>query len=127
MLELTEQEWIPLKSKFLTSIKGGKTKLPTAFTEKGLYMLATILKSPEAVQTTIAIIEAFANLKELARTTLQLSAAQTEEQRVIALKKGTEIIADLLDNELVLSQKETSFEINLPLFKFKHTIRKEKK
>ncbi|MCQ2284357.1 MAG: ORF6N domain-containing protein, partial [Bacteroidales bacterium] len=30
-----------------------------AFTEKGLYMLATILKSPQAVQTTIAIVEAY--------------------------------------------------------------------
>ena len=33
------------------------TVLPTAFTEKGLYMLATILKSPKATQTTIAIVE----------------------------------------------------------------------
>jgi hypothetical protein len=32
--------------------------LPTAFTEKGLYMLATILKSPKAAETTIAIVEA---------------------------------------------------------------------
>ena len=34
---------------------------PKAFTEKDLYMLATILKSPRAVQTTIAIVEAYAN------------------------------------------------------------------
>jgi hypothetical protein len=33
--------------------------LPTAFTEKGLYMLATILKSPKAAETTIAIVETF--------------------------------------------------------------------
>ena len=33
-------------------------QLPKAFTEKGLYMLATILKSPKAVETTIAIVEA---------------------------------------------------------------------
>ena len=41
------------------------TVLPRAFTEKVLYMLATILKSPRAVQTTIAIVEAYAKLKEL--------------------------------------------------------------
>ena len=35
-------------------------QLPKAFTEKGLYMLATILKSPKAVETTIAIVEAYA-------------------------------------------------------------------
>lgn len=47
----------------MTSIKGCKVKLPKAFMEKGLYMLATILKSPKAVQTTI--IDAFAQLREL--------------------------------------------------------------
>ncbi len=45
LFELNKKEWNSLKSKFSTSIKGGKVKLPTAFTEKGLYMLATILKS----------------------------------------------------------------------------------
>ena len=40
---------------------------PRAFTEKGLYMLATILKSPKAVETTIAIVEAYAKLRELSR------------------------------------------------------------
>jgi hypothetical protein len=37
LLELTQEEWGRLKSKFSTSIKGGKVKLPTAFTERGLY------------------------------------------------------------------------------------------
>jgi hypothetical protein len=45
VLPLTNEEWDGLKSKFSTSIKGGKVKLPNAFTEQGLYMLATILKS----------------------------------------------------------------------------------
>src|SRR3990172_10364082 len=56
IIELTKNEWDSLKSKFSTSTKGGKVKLPSAFKEKGLYMLATILKSPTATQTTIAII-----------------------------------------------------------------------
>jgi len=59
IFDLEKDEWDALKSKFSTSIKGGKVKLPTAFTEKGLYMLATILKSALATQTTIAIIETF--------------------------------------------------------------------
>ena len=49
ILTLRSAEWAQLKSKFLTSNRGGKVKLPQAFTEKGLYMLATILKSPQAV------------------------------------------------------------------------------
>lgn len=46
---------------------------PKAFTEKGLYMLATILKTPRAVQTTIAIVEAYAKLKELSRVLCDIS------------------------------------------------------
>lgn len=52
IMELDKNEWASLKSKFSTSMKGGKVKLPSAFTEKGLYMLATILKSPQATQAT---------------------------------------------------------------------------
>ena len=43
LLQLTKAEWEALKSKFSTSKRGGKVKLPTAFPEKGLYMLATML------------------------------------------------------------------------------------
>jgi len=50
IIDIPESDWVLLKTKFSTSIKGGKTKLPKAFTEKGLYMLATILKSPNATQ-----------------------------------------------------------------------------
>ncbi|MDR2839920.1 MAG: ORF6N domain-containing protein, partial [Paludibacter sp.] len=56
ILDLNEYEWENLKSKFSTSSWGGKRKLPNAFTEKGLYMLATILKSAKATETTIAIV-----------------------------------------------------------------------
>jgi len=55
-----------MKSKFSTSpLGGGKVKIPKAFTEKGLYMLATILKSPKASRTTLAIIETFAKVREV--------------------------------------------------------------
>ncbi len=53
------------------------TSLPKAFTEKGLYMLATILKSPKAVQTTIAIVEAYSKLKELSRVMTEIPHAHT--------------------------------------------------
>ena len=73
ILELAKDEWDGLKSKFSTSIKGGKTKLPKAFTEQGLYMLATILKSPQATQTTLAIIEAFTKMRQLGRNIRELA------------------------------------------------------
>ena len=45
---------------------------PKAFTEKGLYMIATILKSDKAVDTTIAIVEEYAKLKELSRVIVEV-------------------------------------------------------
>lgn len=59
IIELDKAEWGELKSKFSTSIKGGKVKLPSAFPEKGLYMQAAIQKSPKAVQATLSIIKTF--------------------------------------------------------------------
>ena len=76
IFELDNQEVTSLRSKFSTLKNAGRgqhTKYPPkAFTEKGLYMLATILKSPKAVQTTIAIVEAYAKLKELSRVIVEL-------------------------------------------------------
>ena len=48
-------------------------QLPKAFTERGLYMLATILKSPKAEDATIAIVEAYAKLRELAQVIAEVS------------------------------------------------------
>jgi hypothetical protein len=73
VIELDKTEWDGLKSKFSTSTKGGKVKLPNAFPEKGLYMLATILKSPQAVRATLAIIETFSKVRELSRNVKTLS------------------------------------------------------
>ena len=73
IIELDKREWESLKSKFSTSTKGGKVKLPSAFPEKGLYMLATILKSPQAVQATLAIIETFAKIRQLSRSIQDLN------------------------------------------------------
>lgn len=128
LLELTEQEWKPLKSQFVTSpLGGGKTKLPTAFSEKGLYMLATILKSQKATATTIAIIEAFSQLKELTHKVYELAKTKTETQQIKVLEQGVDIFADLLDNELVISQHETEVKIKLPFLEFTRRITKVKK
>jgi phage regulator Rha-like protein len=51
------------------------------FTEKGFYMLATILKSSTATQTTIAIVEAFAKLRELARNVAELAKRPEETKQ----------------------------------------------
>jgi hypothetical protein len=59
-----EVEWEILRSKFLTTKYGMTRVMPKAFTEKGLYMLATILKSAKATETTLAIVETYAKFRE---------------------------------------------------------------
>ena len=54
---------------------------PKAFTEKGLYMLATILRSPQATAAAIAIIEAFAKLRELSHTIAKLTDAKEKPEQ----------------------------------------------
>ena len=85
IMELDKNEWNSLKSKFSTSKKGEKVKLPSAFTEKGLYMLATILKSPQA---TISIVETFSKIRELSRSIKELSTVQDKADQKSPMQKS---------------------------------------
>lgn len=131
VIALEQKEWDLMKSKILTSLnppsRGGKVKTPNAFTEKGLYMLATILKSEQATETTIAIIEAYARLRELSKNIKQLSSMTDEQQKQNALQKSGEIMTDLLDGDLFSNGSETTIELNFAVLKLKHTIKKNKK
>ena len=100
--------------------------LPKAFTEKGLYMLATILKSPKATETTIAIIEAFSKLRELKRVIKKLSDTATDEDKESLLEHSGNLFAELLDDDLTVSETETSIELNFAIVKFKHIIKAKK-
>ena len=127
IIELDKNEWDALKSKFSTSMKGGKVKLPSAFTEKGLYMLATILKSPVATQATISVIETFTKIRELSRSVKELSTLQDKAQRKELMQRSGELVAEIFDEDLQTSDTETSIELNFAVLKFKHTIKKKNK
>jgi len=103
------------------------TAFPTAFTEKGLYMLATILKSPKATQTTIDIVETFAKIRELSRTFSKISEAKDEPTQKSLMQKTGELIADILGDNLEVTNAETTWEMNLALMKFKRTVKQKKK
>ena len=127
IVELNKNEWDSLKSKFSTSIKGGKVKLPSAFAEKGLYMLATILKSPQATQATISIVETFSKIRELSRSIKKLSMVQDKADQKSLMQKSGELIAEIFDDDLQTSDTETSIELNFAVLKFKHIIKKKNK
>jgi len=63
MFQLTQDEFNNLISQNATSSWGGVRKLPFAFTEQGVYMLATVLKSKTAINVTKQIMRTFTKLK----------------------------------------------------------------
>jgi len=125
ILELSKIDWELLKSKFSTSIKGGKVKTPKTFTEKGLYMLATILKSSQATQTTLAIIETFTKIRKLSRTVGELSNVKDKKKQKVLMQKSGNLIAEILDDDLQTSETETTIELNFAILKFKHTVKRK--
>ncbi|MDR2084673.1 MAG: ORF6N domain-containing protein [Bacteroidales bacterium] len=123
VLSISAEEWHKMKSKISTSFSsGGKVKLPKAFTEKGLYMLATILKSSVATETTIAIIETFAKVKELSNNITQLSELTDKKQQKFLMQKSGKLISDILNNDFQTVETETTLEFNLSVLKVKHTV-----
>lgn len=97
---------------------------PKAFTEKGLYMIATILKSPRAMNVTFTIIETFAKLRELSRTITGLPDASEEQQKSLLQKSG-DLFSDILDSNLHSTDLETTIELNLAVLKVKHTVKRK--
>ncbi len=102
------------------------TANPKAFAEKGLYMLATILKSPQATRATISIVETFSKLRELSRNIKELSTIKDKADQKSLMHKSGELIAEIFDDDLQTSDTETSIELNFAVLKFKHTIKKKK-
>ena len=101
--------------------------LPKAFTEKGLYMLATILKSERATKKTIDIIETFTRIRELSRTVRQMVQEPDKGKQKSLMQKSGELIGKILDDDLAISDTETSFELNLAMLKVKHTAKRKKR
>lgn len=99
---------------------------PKAFTEKGLYMLATILKSKQATQTTFLIIETFAKLSALQQTVASAATSKGNQKNNL-LKRSGELMADLLDTDLRETEAETTLELNFAVLKLKHTKKRRKK
>lgn len=100
--------------------------LPNAFSEKGLYMLATILKSAQATKATFAIIEAFSKIRELSTTIKALSVVKDDVKQKNLMQRSGEIVSELFDDELQTSDSETTIELNFAVLKFKHTIKRKK-
>jgi len=127
LMELDKYEKAELVKNFdrFNSLKHS-TVNPTAFTERGLYMLATILKGARAVQTTITIIDTFAAVKELTRTMHALQNTEDKQEQKSLLKRSGELIGDVIGSDLSTSETETELELNFAVLKVKHTVKRSK-
>ena len=99
---------------------------PTAFPEQGLYMLATILKSEKATNTTIEIIETFTRMRQFSRTIKHVIQEPDKEKQKPLMKRAGELIGSILDNDLAITDTETSYELNLAMLKIKHAVKRSK-
>jgi len=68
MFDLTKDEWSDLRCQFGTSSWGGVRYMPMAFTEQGVAMLSSILKSKRAIKVNIQIMRAFTQLRQMLST-----------------------------------------------------------
>ena len=142
VLELTKEESSALRSKLLTldalrsnnstlepsSVKGRYSKYNfKAFTRKGLYMLATCLKSDRAADATVAIIETFDKVQTLKRELLELHQETDKEVQKTKMQHFGEVLSDIVMPDLQTQETESSLEINFFIGKIKHTVKRVRK
>ena len=89
VFQLNDVEYAALMSQFATSKpgRGGRRKLPLAFTEHGAIMAATVLNSPRAVEVSIYVVRAFVRLREALASNRELTA------QLNALEQKTELLS----------------------------------
>ena len=126
MFELTSSELHDLKSKILISkvSKNSRRGATKAFTERGLYMLATVLKGERARNVTFTIIETFFKVRSLKRELLALHQETDKEKQKTKMQHFGEVLSDIVMPDLQTQETESSLEINFFIGKIKHTVKR---
>ena len=125
---LTSEECSRSQIVTMNGKRGSNIKyLPHAFTEKGLYMLATVLRSPRAIQATHAIIETYAEVRAMKRELLALHTEPDAQKRKSMMQHFGEALTDIVMPDLTTAETESSMEINFLIGKLKHTVRRVRK
>lgn len=99
MFELTEIEWLNLRSQIVTSSWGGIRYLPSAFTEQGVAMLAGILRSPKAIEVNITVMRAFVAMRQfiLQNKDIFLSIEELRQRMKALEQSGEETLSAIND------------------------------
>ncbi|SMM98107.1 hypothetical protein SPONL_1842 [uncultured Candidatus Thioglobus sp.] len=106
---------------------------PNAFTEKGLYMLATILKSEKATQTTLKIIDTFANIKQLSHNLNSFGEHKSVEKQQKIMGDSNKLLEKIIDIQPTtffkddkITEVETRIELSIGFAKISRIIKKKK-
>ncbi|TRX34023.1 ORF6N domain-containing protein [Flavobacterium sp. ZT3R18] len=98
MFEVSKVEFDNLISQIVTSSWGGTRKLPFAFTEHGVMMLSSILKSDKAIQTNIQIMRTFTKVKQMLLDTSEMKINIVQIQKKLENHdKNIELVFSYLD------------------------------
>lgn len=125
MFALTPEEVSDLRSKFSSTKISTKSRVaPKVFTEKGLYMLATILKSKVAINVTFAIIETFTKVRGLKRELLDLHKETDSKKQASKMQHFGQVLSDIVMPDLETSETESTLELNFFIGKIKHTVKR---
>ncbi len=128
MFTLSADEVNYLRSKFSSTKVSPKSRVLTkVFTEKGLYMLATILKSKEALNVSFAIIETFTKVRALKRELVELHQVKDPIQQTSKMQHFGKVLSDIVMPDLAISETESTLELNFLIGKIKHTVKRVKK
>jgi len=95
MFQLTADEFGILRSQFVTSSWGGRRYAPYVFTEQGVAMLSSVLKSPRAIAVNIEVMRAFVRLREMLSSNKELAAKLNELEH--KLESHDQAIAGILN------------------------------
>ena len=105
MFQLTQQQFEILKSQIVTSSWGGTRKLPYVFTEQGVAMLSSVLRSKKAIQVNIQIMMVFTKVREVLVDTLSLALdIEDLKKKLDNQNKSIELVFSYLD-ELMEKQE----------------------
>lgn len=106
MFQLTRDEFNNLIFQFGISSWGGTRKLPYAFTEQGVAMLSSVLRSERAVQVNIQIMRAFVKLREIISTHKELAQKLKElELKVESHDENITAIFEAINQLLAVEEK----------------------
>ena len=110
MFQVTAEEWVVISSQFVMTSKNKRPKsaLPLAFTEHGVVMLSSVLRSDIAVQTSVLITRAFVAMRQMIANSPVIMSAQLQKE----MKELKEYIEDVFADQNDINE-DTRMQIEL--------------